>query len=122
VPEHNSLIRLTLLGSLLIQPGALPAGNIQDPMRPPNFNADSTTQAASVPQWNLTEILISDERRIAIINNKPVKAGDMINNAKVISINTDHVVLTRHNKTFKQYLSRIPVKQQTLPGTESTYE
>ena len=87
-------------------------------MRPPNFNPASPTAASASRQWDITEILIADTRRIAIINNTPVQAGDTISNAKVIRINIDHVVLNHNNKNFKQYLSRTPVKQQTSPGTE----
>ena len=100
----------------LVLPASTLANN--DPMRPPNFNPASTPSANAARQWDTTEILISDARRIAIINDTPVQAGDTINNAKVISINIDHVVLSHNNKHFKQYLFRTPVKQQTSPGTE----
>jgi hypothetical protein len=122
--NRNPLRQLALLTCVLTAPGSLFANKTQDPMRPPNFNPASTTSvtATAVKQWDITEILISEERRIAVINDTPVKTGDTINNARVISINTDHVVLSKNNITFKQYLPRIPVKQQTLPGTDPSYE
>jgi hypothetical protein len=100
----------------LILPTIVWANN--DPMRPPNFNPANTTTTSAARQWDITEILIADARRIAIINDTPVQAGDTIGNARVISINIDHVVLSHNNKNFKQYLSRTTVKQQTSPGTE----
>ena len=116
--EHNNHLRFVLLICLTMQSSILLAKNTQDPMRPPHFNPSSPAVSAVAQPWNLTEILISGDRRVAIINDKLVKAGDTINSAKIISINAGYVVLTANNKTFKQYLSRISVKQQTLPGTE----
>ena len=116
--KQNIPLRFTLLICLTMQSSILLAKNTQDPMRPPHFNPSSPAVTAVAQPWNLTEILISGDRRVAIINDKLVKAGDTINSAKIISINTGYVVLTANNKTFKHYMSRISVKQQTLPGTE----
>lgn len=101
---------------VLIQPALILANNVQDPMRPPNFSESRASTKA--PDWKVAEILISDERRIAIINDKPVKPGDHVNGARVVSISSSYVTLNYKNKTFKSYLSRIPVKQQSLPGTD----
>lgn len=110
-------IKLYLMTMLmLIQSTVLMANNVQDPMRPPNFSESKASTKA--PDWKVAEILISDERRVAIINDTPVQPGDRINGARVVSIAPSHVTLSYKNKTFKRYLSRIPVKQQTLPGTD----
>ena len=116
--NQKTFLLIILLASSFLLTSTAFANKPQDPMRPPNFSPASSASAGVQKQWQITEILISEERRIAVINDTLVKPGDTINNAKVIHINTDHVVLSNNNKTFKQYLLRIPVKQQTLPGTD----
>lgn len=116
MPRLMTIQQYTLAVCILMQTPALMASSAQDPMRPPNFSEAKTS--ASSPEWKVAEILIADERRIAIINDKPVKPGDRINGAKVVSIDTSYVTLSYKNKIFKRYLSRIPVKQRTLPGKD----
>ena len=49
----------------------------EDPMRPPGYN--STPAAASrAPGWQVREILISDTRRVAVVNDSSVKQGDVV--------------------------------------------
>ncbi len=116
MPKPITLQGFVLTICLLMQMSTIMANNAQDPMRPPNFGQSRTSTSA--PEWKVAEILIADERRIAIINDKPVKPGDYVNGARVVSIGTSYVTLSYKNKTFKRYLSRVPVKKKISSGTD----
>jgi type II secretory pathway component PulC len=48
------------------------------------------------PVWRLSGIVYNSQTPLAIINNRPVQAGDMVNNARVLSIKAKTVTL-EHN-------------------------
>ena len=79
-----------------------------DPMRPPMASA-STKQSA--PGWVLNSVLISEDRNIAVINQRPVYEGGKINGAKVLKIYPDRVRLSTADKTFYIKLLPLSVKQ-----------
>lgn len=103
---------------LMIQP-ALVVAEFYDPMRPPPFAmkklypgekkqqkvaVQKTKPAARVTetqkQWVLNSILFSSQRQHAIINNKLVRLGDMIEGARVIRLRPDSVRLIAKGKTI----------------------
>jgi hypothetical protein len=47
----------------------------------------------SRPMWLLSGIVYNNQKPLAIINNKQVETGDIVNNAKVLSIKTKTVTL-----------------------------
>lgn len=68
--------------------------SIVDPMRPPGQSAVSVrVQPGDRPQWQLTQILVSPERRLALINDRLVSVGEKINGAKVTAISSHAVEL-----------------------------
>jgi MSHA biogenesis protein MshK len=80
------------------------ADNIRDPTRPPSpaeirafFGAEP---AAGHPSYQLQSILLSDERRVAIINGRRVSEGHVINQAEVVTIEPGRVVLRRDGKSI----------------------
>ena len=79
-----------------------------DPMRPPMV---STSAKQAAPGWVLNSVLISDERHVAVINQRPVRVGDKINGARVLAIYPDRVRLSRAEKTFLIKLHPLSVKQ-----------
>ncbi len=47
------------------------------------------------PQWLVTTIMITDTRRVAVVNGTLVSAGSALSGgARIVSIEADHVVLT----------------------------
>ena len=52
------------------------------------------------PNFNLTFVLSSHNRKMAIINEKPVFVGDTINGYTVIHIKDDYVTFKKNNKTW----------------------
>ncbi len=56
------------------------------------------TAPVSAPKWCLSGIVYNSRTPLAIINNRPVRAGDVVNNATVVSIKAKTVTL-EHNGT-----------------------
>ncbi|MEA5444956.1 hypothetical protein VCB98_03885 [Gammaproteobacteria bacterium AB-CW1] len=74
---------------------AMPAtAEEDDPMRPPTDRGEQPATAAA-PSWDLTSVLISERRRLAVINDQLVRAGANVDGARVVRIEADHVVI-RH--------------------------
>lgn len=69
------------------------AQTLNDPTRPPTIAAETVGSAASDGAAILQSILISSQRREAIINGKTVRVGDKVGNARVASITETDVVL-----------------------------
>jgi hypothetical protein len=110
---------LVILGLLLIQPLLLTANEINDltnnPMQPPEFALQKYQQEknknkpkAVVVQKKrvkskpllLTSILYSSARKIVIINEKMLSVSDIIDGARLVSINKNTVRLIRNGKTI----------------------
>ncbi len=80
---------------------------ISDPMRPPDAKQVKAGSSAAKKQgWWVTEVLISPERRIAVVNGRVVKVGSTINGAKVSAIYGNAVKLDVNGKTV--FISPIP--------------
>ena len=65
------------------------------------FRVKRSVKAAplSAPVWRLSGIVYNNQTPLAIINNRPVRAGDVVNNARVVSIKAKTVTL-EHNGTL----------------------
>lgn len=80
---------LLSLMMILLGSASLYAYQWQDPTRPV-FLSQKTVK---LEQLQLTAILISPIRRVAVINDVSVQVGDIIGNAKVVSIEPNTVQL-----------------------------
>ena len=74
---------------------------LHDPTRP---------WTASVPgvatnSFKVNAIIISTERRIAIVNGRRVAVGATVHGATIVAIETDHLVLQRNGKQIVARLS-----------------
>lgn len=66
-------------------PAAEPAATAPRPAQP---------AARPAPRWALTAIMIADDRRVAIVNDRLVRVGDRLDDgARVEAVERDHVVL-----------------------------
>ncbi len=74
------------------------AQGLADPTRPPNAQADSQ-ESGQGGATQLQSVLISQRRRLAIINGNTVALGDMVGEAKVVKITETEVVLQKGNET-----------------------
>lgn len=98
------------------------AEEIQDPMRPPAFALEKFRQAKfknmagpvksgvkvkrpAVKPMQLTSIIYSPERKIAIIDDRMLRVGDTIRNAKLVRINRNSARLLKKGKFIELNLS-----------------
>ena len=67
---------------------------LADPTRPPNTMETSAAESgAGTSGPVLKSILLSSNRRLAVIDGRTVNVGDRVGNARVIAIDTDSVKL-----------------------------
>ena len=98
---------------------ALVAGNclaqeLQDPMRPPSFSVQPGGEAADATQFGpvLQSTLLSNGRRIAMIDGKPMKVGDKLGDGRIVAIDPASVTV-REGKTTRVL--------EMFPGVKVTY-
>ena len=85
----------------------------QDPMRPPSWMGGSNKTKVRKQSLSLQQILISEDRKSAVINNKLVNEGDMVKGAKVKRIERERVIVMRSGRrhtlrlvpTVKEYIN-----------------
>lgn len=75
----------------------------QDPMRPPSWGNTVEVMSVSKEKIKLQQILISEKRKIAVINDQVVKEGQKIAGVTIISIETNQIKIRRGGviKTIK---------------------
>ena len=66
---------------------------LRDPTRPPATGTNMVAGTMQAPGWILQSVLISPERRYAIINGEVVALGASIAGAELISIAAERVTL-----------------------------
>ena len=94
---------------LLTLPSTVSAETLRDPTRPPaEINAASSVAPLTAPpvKTGLQSIIISPQRRAAIINGRTVELGEKYGNAKLIEVNERGVVLM--GEQGKQTLTLFP--------------
>ena len=109
-----SLLRFPLLlATLFASLHALHADELQDPTRPSYLSPAAATpgDAGTAPSLMLTAILLSPTQRSAMINDRTVKTGDRIGDARVVSIGRNGVRLQRGTEQFTLHLLPITIKQ-----------
>jgi MSHA biogenesis protein MshK len=74
------------------------ADGLRDPMRPAG-SAPAAPRALTVQSLRL-EGVIGGEQRVAIINGRPVRAGDVVAGAKIVEILANGVRYERAGKSF----------------------
>jgi hypothetical protein len=87
-----SICLLGLLGSLV---AVAQQGTLGDPMRPFEADQSFTAEESAPRQLSLTAVLISSERKIAIINGALYREGDSIAGAIITRIEPQGVHLRR---------------------------
>ncbi len=86
---------------------------IGDPTQPPDFGDDPAIATDELRSGALTlqEILISPERRLAIVNDQTLAIGDWIDGATVVAIESYRIWLRRSGENIILSLSGAPVKE-----------
>ncbi|MFL0796719.1 MAG: hypothetical protein K6L73_04440 [Cellvibrionaceae bacterium] len=80
-----------------------------DPTRPLKWQA--TAAGKYQKQLTLNSVLISESRKVAIINGRRVKVSGMVDGAKVIAIRNGEVVVSRNGARQTLKLKPNPVKR-----------
>ena len=101
---RNCLFMFTVTAALLL--GIAPTANAEpdrDPTRP--YSAQAVVSPGSrTTAFNVSAILVSKVRRVAIVNGQRVTEGDSINGAIVIEINKDALRLNLNGKELTMRL------------------
>lgn len=107
------LLLTVLLLVLAVESFATQIDQFVDPMRPVRYQASDTSsssigknnqQLVDTNAWQLTAVLTSAERSVAVINGKPLQEGEILNGFKLVKIMPDKVLLK--NKQRKLVLRR----------------
>lgn len=89
---------------------------LDDPTRPPGHRLvlPGGKKAVTTVRYSLSSVRISSTRRSAVVNDRSVEAGDLINGAKVVAIYPSSVKLKKQGKTFTvRLVSQIRKKTRT---------
>ena len=75
---------------------------LDDPTRPPGFSLvlPGGKKASTGTYYSLSSVRISATRRSAIVNDRSVETGDVVNGAQVIAIYPASVKLKKQGKIF----------------------
>lgn len=73
---------------------------LQDPLRPGGFSARDNLKMAEEkpPHWQLSAVLISASRQVALLNGRTVAVGDVIEGYRVEAIQRDQVVMNNKKR------------------------
>lgn len=107
---------LAAIFSLLCHSGSCFAVSLGDPFRPPSYSNSIVLPKDKNKTWYVNEILASEGRRIAIVNDRTVTTGDTVDEAKVIDITSERVTLKYKNRNIYLPLTRVQVKRLVKPG------
>ena len=101
-----------ILAALLLASAPLHADELQDPTRPSYANIDgSPDDPKAAPALLLNAIRLSPGQRSAMINNRTVKVGEQVGDARVVAIDQTGVQLQRGTEQFTLQLLPNKVKQ-----------
>lgn len=109
----KAISTIILVAGLLNAALTVYAASSEDPLRPPGYKiAGSKKTVGKQPKtWFVNEILHSEGRRLAIVNNETVKKGDLVNGARVVDITAEQVTLEYKGRTINSRLNLVAVKK-----------
>lgn len=94
---------LCVLTAVAASPTAAAQAGLPDPTRPPTASADQADRAGGAqggkPAHRLQSVLISRERKLAVIDGRTVRLGGRIDDARVVAITENGVTLRRGEQT-----------------------
>ena len=84
------------------------ACSLVDPTRPVSYAAPVLSESS----FQLSSILFSGQRKVAVINGKALSEGEALGKARVVKINKDNVLIKNGSKHIPLVLKRAPVKRK----------
>lgn len=91
------LLALALVAAL---PAAAAEDGMRDPLRPPDRGPSGGGDGFDAGAWTLASTLIAEGRRVAIVNGRPVRTGDVVGGARVLAIAPGRVELDYRGRRF----------------------
>ena len=89
---------LATLAAALWVPAASADAPLRDPMQPYRGSGGAGGPGlAPAPRFSLTSVLISAERRVAVVNGKPYRQGARIDGAELVAIDKQSITLRDGN-------------------------
>ncbi len=104
--------RMVLLLFLLLAV-SVSAQPLRDPTRPLDYRVVAPTQTGE-PQWELHSILISEQRKVAVINGQSLREGEVIAGSGGVVLRTiepGSVVLQQDARRWRLPLNRETVRR-----------
>ena len=92
---HKCATYLLVLGLTLTSGPGLADERLRDPTRP--YTA-AEQRASTAPRFVVNAIIVSDDRRVAIVNGRRVGVGSSLRGATVIAIEKDQLILEINGK------------------------
>ena len=117
--NDKTLVKLLPCLVLALAPFGAGAGEaIEDPMRPSWARTDAKARSAPTrdERFKVDTIVVSPERRVAIINGRSVEVGEWVNGARVIRIDADSVILELDGARFTIALAITDIKKASRHG------
>ena len=105
--------RITVLATLMllltgISGPSLADELLRDPTRPYVPHALGISDA---PRYAVNAIIVSSERRVAIVNGRRVGVGGSVEGATVIAIEKDHLILEKDGERITAGLNERPSRR-----------
>lgn len=98
--------RRMLIAMVVLQAGLCGAAMadeiLRDPTRPYSAHVGGVSVA---PRFAVHAIIVSPERRVAIVNGRRVGVGASVDGATVIAIEKDHLILDQNGQRITAYLN-----------------
>jgi len=100
---RNALGKLVIVSTLLcsLSFATFAQETLRDPTRP---YAVKQRLAVAAPSFKVNAIIVSADRRVAIVNGQRVVAGGSVDGATVIAIEKDHLILEKDGKRITSSL------------------
>jgi len=95
VASLAALVGLVLTMGLTMGLAAPAIAEVDDPMRP-SLQAPETGSTEVATEWTLNSVLISERRRLAVVNGQVLRQGQSVDGARIIRIEPSQVVI-RHS-------------------------
>ncbi|MDX1455322.1 MAG: hypothetical protein R3217_07710 [Gammaproteobacteria bacterium] len=110
---HRQFFRLCILG--MIGTFAATAGEpaaIGDPMRPSSLASDSSADQPRRVSYRVQSIVVSPERRVAVINGRSLEEGEALGAARVVAIEAYEVIIEVDGQRRRLGLTDTRIKTQ----------
>ena len=108
---HIDLLNLTGFGLLVLLSSQPLQAQLDDPTLPPNVTNVVNDAKVTATTWDLSSILVSPHRSVAIINGKSVQTGELLAGARVLSISETAVKLRHRGEIILLELFPADVKK-----------